>query len=124
MSERKESREGDHRSPKGSTDSEPVPGFFNRIPARLWFPAGFVGFFFILGGWNQIRSSFDDPTGRSLLGSGPGMGLVAGSVVFFFCLLMGLRAWWHERTTRGPSDHPESHWRNDLKEHNEDIHFP
>ena len=124
MSESKEFREGDLRSSSAPPDPGPVPGFFNRVPARLWFPAGFVGFFFILGGWNQISSSFDERAGGASSGSGPGLGLVTGSVVFVLCLFMGLRAWWLERKTHRLSHDSESNWRNELKEHNEDIRFP
>lgn len=124
MSESTEKRAREDASRSSSPESRTGPGFFSRIPSRIWFPAGFVGFFFIVGGWNQVSSSWTDVSGGPIPGSGPGYGFAVGSLVFAFCLALGLRSWWRERRERNEDAGSVAHWRSDLKKHGDDIRFP
>ncbi len=86
-----------------STETPSDPGFFDRIPTRLWFPLGFVGFFFTIGGWNQLASTWVNMTGSPIPGADFPIGLMVGSVLLLLCTLKGFLAWQRDRTARRTS---------------------
>ena len=70
---------------------------WTRFRPRIWFPIGLVGFFFIVGGWNQLASTWQKAADAPVSGSGHSPGFLLGSIVFAICLFFGLRAWWREK---------------------------
>jgi TM2 domain-containing membrane protein YozV len=96
----------------------------DRVPSRFWFPIGFVGFFFITGGWNQLSSSWLKVTGAPLPGSAHSLGLLFASLIFLFCLFFGYRGWWRERAEKQKKEREAQSWQADLRKHNDDIRFP
>jgi hypothetical protein len=98
--------------------------FLDQIPPRIWFPIGLVGFFFIVGGWNQLASTWQEDADSPVSGSAHSPGLLLGSIVFAACLFFGLRAWWRERAESRRRMKEALDWQADLRKHSDDIRFP
>jgi len=124
MNQNADNRESDSRIIPTPLKSTPKPKLLDQVPSRLWFPIGFVGFFFIVGGWNQLSSSWLKATGSPLPGSGFSLGLLLGSLVFMFCLFLGFRTWWREKAEIRKRKKENLDWRTDLRKHGNDIRFP
>lgn len=128
-----------HESPmnrnadSGESDSRIIPTppksarkitFLDQVPPRIWFPIGLVGFFFIVGGWNQLASTWQKASDAPVYGSGHSPGFLLGSIVFAICLFFGLRAWWRERAESRRRKKEALDWQADLRKHGDDIRFP
>ena len=98
--------------------------WLDQVPSRLWFPIGFVSFFFVVGGWNQLASTWQKATGSPVSGPDQSIGLLLGSLVFGSCLLFGFRAWRRERTERQRQEKEALDWREDLRKHGDRVRFP
>jgi hypothetical protein len=116
---------------KDVADAKPVlpndessQSWINQIPSRIWFPAGFVGFFFIIGGWNQLSRTWQGLTGRPDGGGSLPVGLIVATSVLFICFSFALRAWLKEREERRESHEDRTHWKKELEEDLEDLRFP
>lgn len=123
MSDSRKNRKSDtHTDTTLSADKETTPGWLDSVPARLWYPIGFVGFFFAIGAWNQLASTWPKVTGNPIPGAGSPVGVLVGILVLFACTAMGLRQWWQERSTR--KDSRSRNWKNELTGPDDDIRFP
>lgn len=112
-----------------TTDPPPLPAesgilrrWLDEVPARLWYAIGFVGFFFTIGGWNQLSSTWPKVMGTPIPGAGQPVGLLIGTLILFACAGLGIRAWWRDRRDTRNSRSPD--WKSDLTRHSDDIRFP
>jgi hypothetical protein len=124
MNQNPDDGESDSQIIRTPPKSTPKPKLLDQVPARLWFPIGFVGFFFIVGGWNQLASTWLKMTGSPLPGSAHTLGLLLASLIFFCCLLLGFRVWWRDQTESRMLKKDARDWRDDLKKHSREIRFP
>ena len=124
MNQNPDDGESDSQIIRTPPKSTPKPKLLDQVPARLWFPIGFVGFFFIVGGWNQFASTWLKMTGSPLPGSAHTLGLLLASLIFFCCLLLGFRVWWREQAESRRLKKDARNWRDDLQKHSRDIRFP
>jgi hypothetical protein len=90
----------------------------------MWFPIGLVGFFFVVGGWNQLASTWQKVAGSPVSGSGHTPGFLLGSIVFAACLFIGLRTWWRERAKRRRRKREAQNWQSEPSKHGDNIRFP
>lgn len=113
-----------HTSARPSSPEEAggIQKSIDELPARLWFAIGFVGFFFAIGAWNQLSSTWTKITGDPILGAGQPVGLLVGFFILLVSVGLGFRAWLHDRREIRDSRSPD--WKSDLTRHSDDIRFP
>lgn len=123
MSDSRENRKSRTAAqPPSPVETGIIRRWLDEFPARLWYAIGFVAFFFIIGGWNQLSSTWQKVTGNPIPGAGQPIGLLVGTLFLFVCVGLGVRAWGLDRQDSRNARSPD--WKSDLNRHSDDIRFP